>query len=109
MDIKQINSSFIVLRLIAIIMLSIALLRLPYGYYTLMRVVLCFSFCYFIYDNFKLYKNYVFYMIFGLLAIVYNPVFPLHLGREIWVYVNIVTIVVLILSFVFLRSKTKAT
>lgn len=90
-------------------MISIALLKLPYGYYTLLRVVLCFSFCYFIYLNYRYYQNNFFYPIFSLLAIIYNPFFPLHLGREIWVYVNIVTIVAVILSFIFLRSKTKTT
>jgi len=46
---KQLSILFIVLRIILILMISIALLKLPYGYYTLLRVVLCFSFCYFIY------------------------------------------------------------
>ncbi|MCX7737657.1 MAG: hypothetical protein N2319_13230 [Candidatus Kapabacteria bacterium] len=102
---NQKQLSFIVIRLVAIVMLSIALLKLPYGYYTLMRLVLCFSFCFFIYINYSVYRNFLFYPIFGLLAIIYNPVFPLHLGREVWTYVNLVTILTIIISFFVFKAK----
>ena len=66
----------------------------PYGYYNLLRWVCCLSFGYLAFiikeKNDKMWS----WFLGG--ALIYNPIFSLHLGREIWSVVNIATVGVLI-------------
>ena len=76
---------------IAIIALSLlALFPLPYGYYTFLRiaVTLCAgmtSYIYFKSDD----KGWLMWACTAT-AIIFNPIIPIHLTREIWVVLNIV-------------------
>ena len=85
-------------RIVAIVMLLLALALNPYGYYILLRWVIC-AIC--AYYAFKAYgeKNVPWAWIFGVSAAVYNPIIPLHLGRSVWAVVNIASVVLLIASF----------
>jgi hypothetical protein len=77
---------------------ALALLPMPYGYYVLLRWMMVFSCAYIISTVFKS-KNNTGQSIFllGLIAVIYNPIFPLHLGRPIWTAVNLATIAVIVL------------
>lgn len=64
----------------------------PYGYYRLLRVVCCVIFSFLTYKAVILKKgNWGWVM--ASLALVYNPLFPLHMTRNIWSIVNIITII----------------
>lgn len=43
----------------------------------------------------------------GIFAVIYNPVMRVHLTREIWSVVNVVTIIVLAVSVAQLERKEK--
>ena len=63
----------------------------PYGYYMLLRWVCCGVFAYLAFQAFESkYQGWVW--ILGITAGVYNPIIPVHLTREIWLVVNVVTI-----------------
>ena len=79
------------LLVVGIAALAIALLPLPYGYYMLLRVVMCGLFSYLAYVSWQSGEQ-EFTWVLGITAAIYNPFIPLHLGREIWVLVNIATI-----------------
>jgi hypothetical protein len=82
-----------------IIILAIGILPMPYGYYTLSRLVVSACSIYFAY---KLKKNNdePFMLVFGFVAILYNPIYPVHLNeKSIWVVVNILT------SFLFFTKR----
>ena len=80
---------------VMIVMLGIALLPIRwYGYYILLKLVVCGG-CVFLanaYDDGR--KHLVWFM--GGLAVLYNPIIRFPLGRELWMVINILTIIVLI-------------
>lgn len=83
------------------IILSFALLwiaclnsYMPKGFYTFLRFILCITSVYILLLQGKTIKDYVFFY-FGwfILSITYNPLIPLELDREIWEYINSITII----------------
>ncbi len=66
---------------------------MPYGYYTLSRFVVCACSIYFMHRIYL--KNQTsFVWVFGFLALLYNPIIPVHLyQKEIWMVVNAITAV----------------
>lgn len=44
-------------------------------------------------------------LVLGIIAIVYNPIIPIHLTREIWPFINILTIGIAMVSIFTLKSK----
>ena len=85
--------SFIVMMMV---MLGIALLPIRYyGYYVLLKIVICGG-CAFLaaiaYGDGR--KHLVWFM--GGLAVLYNPIIRFPPGRELWIVINILTIIVLI-------------
>lgn len=94
--------------LISALMLG-ALLHMPYGYYTFLRVLTCLfagamGYLYFLCDdNFS--KTLA--LIFTCVAIMFNPIVPIHMPREVWSYINIVASVLFAVN-VYLIKKTFA-
>ena len=76
---------------IPVIVMAIGLMPMPYGYYNLVRFIVCGTAIYFAHSSFVKNEN-SFVWIFGALAILYNPILPIHLyEKEIWTVVNIIT------------------
>lgn len=71
-------------------MALLALLDMPYGYYQLLRLVVAVASAFIAAAAWQR-GSHVAVIAFGLLALIYNPVVPLHLKREIWEWVNIGT------------------
>lgn len=76
----------------------------PYGYYILLRWVCCAVFAYLAVKADK-YKKEDWVWIFGIMAAIYNPIFRIPLGREVWGVVNVATIVVTVVSIFRVRWK----
>lgn len=68
-------------------LMLIALLKLPYGYYQFLRVVVCLVG---IIAAVRFYGvgQVPFAIASALTAIIFNPVAPLHFDRETWMYLN---------------------
>lgn len=79
--------------LIPIIILFIApVFKFPYGFYTFLRLVIFISSCFIVYEIFKTFKKInINIIIFSLILILYNPIIPVYLSREIWLPINFVT------------------
>ena len=76
----------------------------PYGYYIMLRWVCCAVFAYLSFEAFaKEKKEWVW--VLGVTAAIYNPVVPIHLTREIWSIVNVVTIIITVASIFVLKSN----
>jgi hypothetical protein len=91
-------------QLISIVLLLWALYpENPYGYYIFLRIV---CFLTFIYVAFRFYHfdNKVFMWIMIFFSIIYNPLIRVHLNREIWSVINIITIIVIIISLFLLKD-----
>jgi len=101
----RVNKKQFIPQIIAIIMLLWALNpENPYGYYILLRIVLCAVCAYLAFYSIQIEEQ-AWIWIFGVTAVIYNPIIRIHLTREIWSVVNIATIIVLSISFATLRKK----
>lgn len=92
-----------------LLLLIIALINatnhnLPDGYYTFLRIVTCGLFVWLA----ILHKSPYWRFILGAGAILYNPVFPIHLdSRDPWIFFNILSIVVLVPAFILYIKTAK--
>lgn len=84
----------------------LALFPLPYAYYVFLRIVM-FLFC-----GFLAYKQWVeesaadkWVVVLGALALLYNPIFPIYLSREIWSVLNILTAAAITVHFLSVRNR----
>ena len=69
----------------------------PYSYYTLLRWVCCPIFAYSAFAAHE--KNRIPWVwIFGVLALLYNPIFRVHLDRSTWTGVNWATVAAIIVA-----------
>jgi len=71
-------------------MLVLAIGRWPYGYYTLLRVVVLAGgllLAALIYQRMKTFTIWI--GLFLIVAIVFNPIVPLHLTRGVWSILNL--------------------
>lgn len=72
-------------------MLFVALLPLPYAYYMILRVVIFGVSVYIAAAAFSEEKSDLAW-IMAITALVYNPVIPVHMMREAWAFINLLTI-----------------
>jgi hypothetical protein len=96
--------------LIPIVLLLIAAAPMPYGYYTFLRIVVCISgavFAYIAWSYGRIGQTLAVAM--ALFAILFNPVFPVHLKRAEWLYLNILgaALFAVGLAFLWLSGRSK--
>ncbi len=93
-------------RLISLTILSIATLAtsLPYGFYQLLRFMVCGTLAYLAYQAFET-KHKVIAWSAVILAITFNPLLPLHLDKDIWRILNVVALLLLVVTL--LRRNRK--
>ena len=76
-------------------MLFVGAAPLPYGYYTLLRLVACgvFAFAAVVTAD---RKHKVLPWVFGLTALLFNPIVKVHLPKELWALVDIAAAILLL-------------
>lgn len=73
-------------------LLLLALLSLPYGFYVLLRLVVCGTAALLTYDEYRLRGEVSGWaMVLAGVALLFNPLVPVHLTREIWAPIDIGT------------------
>ena len=84
-----------------------ATLPLPYGYYTLLRLIVTIAGVFFSWTEFQKHQRLtVWVLLFGFLALLFNPVYPVHLNREVWFVLDLGATAIFIARWlVGLRSK----
>ena len=73
---------------IAVGMLWIGAAPLPYGYFTLLRLVVTVVFAWAAYVAYQRKHNILPYA-FGLSALLFNPVIPIYLDKTLWTVIDI--------------------
>ncbi|MBT6048898.1 MAG: hypothetical protein HOG49_19040 [Candidatus Scalindua sp.] len=86
--------------IVPIALLLIALFSLPYYYYQLMRWVICGSAAYIAYQHYKEKGGSFLTVAFIVIAIVYNPIEPIHLFKAAWIVINIITVIVFLYGWI---------
>ena len=66
--------------------------KFPYGVYTLLRIVVTLSAAFIIYDSYKKTNNInPIIVIFSIILIIFNPIFPIRLSKEMWLPIDLIT------------------
>ena len=75
-----------------IALLAVALLPLPGAYYTFLRLSVCAASLFLAYQHF-IHEDAIdkWVILLGAVAILYNPLVPIYLTREIWTVLNLTT------------------
>ena len=93
------------LKIALAILLFGCLLKMPYGYYQLVRLISFFSFSYLAYLTFEekrtKYTPLFYYMV---LAVLFQPFVKIALGRTIWNIVDVIVGIGLLIS-IFIKPK----
>ena len=75
----------------------------PYSY-NLLRFVVCGTGVFLAVISYK-GKNTAWAWTMGIVAFIFNPIFPMHLGKEIWVVIDIVIAIIFSIYFFTMKSK----
>jgi hypothetical protein len=90
--------------LIPIALLVLATAKMPYGYYTVTRIVVCGFAALFAFVAWKGGAvSRVWSAIFGLLAVLFNPFIPIYLSRGTWFYFDLLAAAAFTAHLVFVR------
>ena len=89
--------------LIAAIMLAGALAKWPYGYYQFLRFIVCGVAIYIAYTAYNWQKMWAVWL-FGFVAILFNPLAPIHLSRELWQPIDFICAILFIVIIVVLKE-----
>ena len=90
------------------VLLGLALVpTMPYGYYSIMRWLVCGAFVYLAVGEHAAGRT-GWVWIWAVAAGVYNPIFRVHADREVWTVANLLTIaVVAIGAYTFKAKRTQ--
>jgi len=82
------------------LLIAAPIVSFPYGFYTFLRLSISISAGFIIYlRNKKVKKVDTISIIFAVIVILYNPIIPIHLTREIWMPINFISAVVYFYGF----------
>ncbi len=94
-------------RLFAAAMLLGALGEHPYSYYQFLRLIVCAVACYVGYwSEITGYRAWLY--VFGGIAVLFNPLIPIHLSRSTWQPIDVITALLFIASIGFIHHNPKA-
>ena len=89
-------------------LLLAALMPLPYGYYTLMRLVVSATFVWAALVSRKRQSGSLIW-VFVFLALIFNPIIPIHLPMEIWAIFDIGSAILLLATGKLLSLRDNET
>jgi len=89
--------------MIPAIMLLLALAPWPYGYYQLLRLVVCGVAVYVAFMAYACQKMWAVWL-FGFIAVLFNPLLPIHLSRHIWQPIDVLCGILFMVIAVILKE-----
>ena len=102
------NSLALFLLIPAALLIIAPILSFPFGFYTLLRLIVSTTAGFIIYHSYKGAGGVnEISIIFALILILYNPIIPVHLSREIWMPINFITSVVYFYGFFKIKKQIK--
>ena len=89
-----------------VLLIVAPLISFPYGFYIFLRLIVTITAAYIIFDTYKNFKGInETIIIFSIIAILYNPIIPVHFTREIWLPINFVTAGIYFFNFHKINKK----
>ncbi|CAM1346996.1 DUF6804 family protein [Tenacibaculum insulae] len=95
-----------IIKIALAILLFLCLLDMPYGFYQLVRFVTLVGFGILAYSA-REKENKTEMIIYGGLALLFQPFFKIALGREIWNIVDVIVGIGLIASLIISNTKSQ--
>ena len=90
----------------AIFLCIIPFFKFPYGIYTLLRIVVTLSSAFIIYNNYKKTNNVnPTIVMFSIILIVFNPMFPIRLSKEMWLPIDLITAAIYFYHYIKFRKQ----
>ena len=100
------NSLNLFLLIPAILLILAPIVSFPYGFYMFLRLIVTITSIIIIIYNIKAAGGFnEITILFGLIAILYNPIIPINLTREIWMPINFVTSGIYIYCLIKIRKN----
>lgn len=93
--------------IVASIFLLLSFFDWPYGYYTFMRIVVTGVSIYYAYMLYEVLeeRGFWFWALVGI-AILFNPLIPIHLGdKEVWGFIDIIVVIFYVSLVVKFKKK----
>lgn len=103
---KSYLSFSVLARIVASVFLFWSVSRHPYGFYTLLRWIVCGSAAYTVYICTTM-KRVPWAWVLGMIALMFNPFIPPRIERATWVYIDVVTGIILLISIFVVREPTQ--
>jgi hypothetical protein len=93
-------------KLICAALLFVALLKLPMGYYTLMKFAICGTACFVAIRYFNENDEVTFKtIIFGVIGIIFNPFIPLYIGKKsVWAVIDVIVAIIFLGTIIYFRE-----
>ncbi len=91
---------------IVAVMLLGAVAPLPYGYYQLLRWVTCGVGVFIAVEAYRWGKIWATWL-FGIVAVLFNPIIPIHLTKEIWQPIDLGCALLFSLSLLLLKAPAE--
>ena len=95
------------IKIILAALFFLCLAKMPYGYYTFVRLVATIGFCVLAYKSMEK-ENSTQLIVYVCLAILFQPIFKIALGREPWSIVDVIVGIGLLLSLFQKDSEVKS-
>jgi len=89
---------------ISTFMLFLAIPKLPYGYYTLLRWVVTISALLSVWVAYNSEDTFWVFLMGGI-AILFNPIIPVYLTKDIWVIIDVIVAILFLVSIFKIKSK----
>ncbi len=93
--------------IIAVAMLLGALGKWPYGYYRLLRWVVCAAAVFTAWNSYE-WRTFRGVWLFGIIALVFNPLVPFHLARGTWQVIDVAAALAFVASVAILDRPVSA-
>src|SRR5690554_1094218 len=92
-----------IIKIVLAVLLLLCLAKMPYGYYQLVRFAGLIGFAILAYQANQQNKQ-TEMIVYGALALLFQPFFKIALGREIWNIIDVIVGIGLIIS-IFMKPK----
>jgi len=94
-------------KVVAILFLLGALADNPYGYYQFLRWIVLGAGGYLAYLAYNLGRQ-MWVWIFGIIALLFNPIAPFYLQRDTWQAIDIVVAIIFLISIFKLKPESNS-
>lgn len=99
---------YLMVSIVSFLLLVAAIVDLPYGYYSFLRIVVFVFSSYCAYQLRMIYKKKVnYYTLPILIALLYNPIVRIYLDKSTWSVINLITIIIIWYPYLFKEFRNK--